>query len=131
MKHEFICSICKKEKVHESEFTTGYAVDDQENKICFDCCGYEDKAYMILNGRNTLYLTKGNDLPEGETKARVSNWPGTAKFTVKHGWRGKHNIARVRYDVWFDGPDGFVWHGVQYGDNTQICHCKRTKEKSR
>jgi hypothetical protein len=42
---------------------------------------------------------------------------------------GRHNIAGVRYDVWFRGPDGHVWWGVQYGDMTQICHCKRTKEE--
>ena len=29
------------------------------------------------------------------------------------------------YDVWFIGPDGKEWHGVQYGDLTQVCHCRR------
>ena len=39
------------------------------------------------------------------------------------------DIAGKRLDVWFYGPDGYIWHGVQYGDNTQIVHCKRSSER--
>lgn len=57
------------------------------------------------------------------------NWPGSLEFRC---WTrtGNHNIARTRYDVWFYGPDGYIWYGVTYGEDTQLCHCKRTKKKS-
>ncbi len=126
MKHEFYCSVCKKQKTHESDHTTGYAIGENEEKICFECCGYEDKANMILNGRNTLYFSYEGSLGKNMT---VSNWPGTFKRHV-HTWSmGRHNWGLHRYDVWFDGPDGFIWHGVTIGDHTQLCHCKRTQRK--
>jgi hypothetical protein len=135
MKHEFKCSICNKAKVHESEHTTGYA-NDGDKLICLDCCGWEDKAYMVMEGKNTLYLTKTDeDLPLSSVglnplKKRfyVSNWPGTYKTHCTYYRKGRHNIAGSRYDVWFTGPDSLPWHGVQYGENTQICHCKRVKK---
>jgi hypothetical protein len=74
---------------------------------------------MKDEGRITLYLTDDG---------RVTNWPNSLSFKG-HVSKGRHNIAGTRYDVWFTGPDGHRWHGTQYGDNTQICHCKRTKER--
>lgn len=90
---------------------------------------------MIETGKACLYLT----MPEANRRAplgminepaTVSNWPGTLKFDVHAGAikRGHHNIARTRVDVWFRGPDGFTWHGVNIGDN-MICRCKRTKSR--
>jgi len=108
-------------KVHDSDSTTGYGTDDNGNKACFDCCGIVDKMRMVKQGRAVLYL----DYAGGT----VSNWPGTYKVNVWSSKTGRHNIAGKRYDVWFKGPDGHYWHGVTYGDYTQICHCKRTKEK--
>ena len=87
-------------------------------QVCFACCGVRDRADMIATGRAMLYLSR----------TTVSNWPGTLTFQTGRIVKGRHNIARTRYDAWFCGPDGFVWHGVQYGDNTQIIHCKRTRE---
>lgn len=58
----------------------------------------------------------------------VSNWPGTLRFDCLIR-KGRHNIAGTRHDVWFDGPDGYVWHGTQYGEWTEICHCRRTQRK--
>jgi len=40
---------------------------------------------------------------------------------------GRHNIAGIRVDVWFRGPDGMPWHGVNYGHHSQLTHCKRVK----
>lgn len=115
----FTCDRCGKTKTHKSDITTGYGVVDGDKKHCFECCGETDREYMVANGKMTLYL---------DTKARtVGNWPGTLKFNVGTINKGYHNIARVRYDFWFPGPDGKTWHGVQYGDWTQIAHCKRTK----
>ena len=122
MNHEFTCHICGKTKTHENDISTGYGVGSQGLKVCFDCCAYEDKAQMILDGKTILYLQHETGKGYGE----VVNWPGTLRMKAAVR-KGSHNIARYRYDAWFLGPDGKDWHGVQYGDNTQIIHCKRLK----
>ncbi len=139
MIHKFICSVCDKHIEHESDSTTGYAKDGRTNaKICFACCGIMDRETMISEGesdRLPLYLSENP--PKDQTyihslgvyaNSEIINWPGTLRFPA---WckQGKHNIARTRMDAWFDGPDGHKWHGVLYGENTQIIHCKRTKER--
>jgi hypothetical protein len=119
MTHVFNCHVCKQMITHDDTLTTGHGLDRDGNKTCFVCCGKQDREAMVRDGRITLYLTdKG-----------VTNWPGTLVFKPFTAPRkGYHNIARTRYDVWFVGPDKHIWHGVQYGEWTQICHCKRTRE---
>lgn len=73
---------------------------------------------MVATGRATLYLDGLN----------ILDWPGRLRFRAARRSTGRHNIAGTRTDVWFVGPDGAAWHGVQYGQNTQIVHCKRTRE---
>jgi hypothetical protein len=118
------CSKCKAVCV-PTGCTTGYGYTASGRKLCFACCAERDKADMVRTGRTTLYLTH-EMRPENPTAKHgtVGNWPGSLVFhaTVK---KGRHNIASTRYDVWFVGPDGRDWHGVQYGENTQLCHCKR------
>jgi len=83
---------------------------------------------MIDTGKATLYLVPVK--PNGWTSLyKVTNWPNTLSFIVQSYTVGNHNIAGKRYDVHFPGPDGYRWHGVSYDDNTQVCHCKRTKTK--
>jgi hypothetical protein len=98
---------------------------------------------MLETGRATLYLTLNEVNPMRPNRhldgvssiyhdgtAHVGNWPGSLQFKLYPRVKvGYHNVAGRRYDVWFPGPDGFVWHGTQFGDMTQICHCKRTKER--
>ena len=95
----------------------GHGTDAQGKTFCYACCAERDKADMIRTGRATLYLTD---------KA-ITNWPGSLRFDFGEVRVGRHNIAGKRYDAWFRGPDGAAWHAVQYGDNTQICHCRRVK----
>jgi len=104
-----------------STITRGYGTDAQGNRHCYDCCAAMDRASMIETGKATMYLT------EGETGSWITNWPGNVRFRTGAVRKGRHNMARVRYDTWFTGPDGKEWHAVQYGDNTQIAHCKRTE----
>lgn len=113
-----------------SDYTTGYATDTKGKKICYECCAKADRAQMKEHGKIWLYLSEYNT-PQGKylTNYKVTNWPGSLVFNIHRIKTGRHNIARVRYDVWFIGPDRHWWHGVQYGDNTQICRCERTKEK--
>jgi hypothetical protein len=121
----FTCSVCAKEypAPPADSCTTGYGLDKHDNKVCYSCCANNDRAEMSATGKATLYLVGSNS-----TRGVVTNWPGSLRFSCSIK-RGRHNIARNRYDAWFAGPDGFVWHGVTIGDNTQLCHCKRTREK--
>lgn len=98
--------------------TTGYGTDSKGHTYCYSCCARLDNEQMLKDGQIALYLSD----------SKVTNWPGSLEFTVTCYHKGKHNIAVSRHDVWFTGPDNHVWHGVQYGNWTQICHCKRTKE---
>ncbi len=97
-----------------SDITTGYGVAENGDRHCYACCAERDRASMRETGRATLYLTEKG----------ITNWPASLCLPVEHRKTGRHNIARKRYDVWFSF-EGQHWHGVQYGDNTQIVHCKR------
>lgn len=103
-------------------FTTGYGKDKNGKTFCYDCCAEDDRANMRKNGIVTLYLSKGAD-----GKYTVGNWPGTLRIPVYGLSIGKHNMARVRYDFGFTF-EGQIWSGTQYGDNTQIAHCRRIKK---
>lgn len=117
----FYCDGCRKLKtVVHSDITTGYGIDKNGNKFCYSCCADNDRKIMRETGKYTLYLVGNNNQWE------ITNWPGSLSFPARVV-KGRHNIARVRYDAWFNF-DGHIWHGVTYGDHTQVCHCKRTKE---
>ena len=106
------------------EYTTGHGTLDGKT-YCFPCCAKWERQQMIDTGKAVLYLTMtGKFLKPGY----LTDWPGGLRFEVNHLQISRHNIARHRYDVWFTGPDGYLWWGYQVGDNTQICHCKRTKQ---
>lgn len=137
-----------KGKQHAQCYTCGkiipngeYGIDAQDFKHCYECCGKRDLKDMKETGEITLYLSF--DFPEYMIgwpyskickprkyqivlNGKVSNWPGSLSFPVKMVNIGRHNLAGVRYDFWF-WADGEHWHGVRYGDNTQIAHCKRIK----
>lgn len=94
-------------------------------KVCFACCGELDKQ-QLLNAKPgdkfCFYLI--GDIQSGYY---VSNWPGSFKIRV-FPRKGYHNIAGVRYDFWFMfGNQEF--HGVQYGDNTQVAYIRCSKRK--
>jgi hypothetical protein len=100
---------------------TGYGTDNAGRKHCYACCAEQDKQTMRDNGRIVLYLSRDS----GTGEYIVTNWPGTLRLIPYHVRQGRHNIARTRHDVWFNF-EGARWHGVQYGDNTQLCHCRKT-----
>lgn len=132
----FTCSNCGQAcPLQHSQVGTGYAMGKADNFFCYACCGLIDAFSMGWTGKGCLYLSwparSMNPAPDSaygwiSTPGQVSNWPGTFKANAATK-RGRHNIARYRYDAWFTGPDGKRWHGVTYGQNTQICHCKRVK----
>ena len=127
-----VCFNCGKIIVKpDNGFTTGYGQDSNGNKICYDCCAIVDLADMRESGKITLYLTEIHDRPEKryDHAYKVTNWPGSLIFPVIDYRWGSHNIAGSRIDVWFmdkTNPSGWQkWHGVSYGDNTQLVHCRR------
>jgi hypothetical protein len=124
MADAFTCSRCQKQYPADPSnmSTTGYGLDKSERKICFACCGELDAQTMRDTGKIALYLSAA---PGSIAAWRITNWPGTLEFKVERARKGKHNIARTRTDAWFRDADGNAWHGVQYGENTQIVHCKR------
>ena len=103
--------------------TTGYGTDKRGRKVCFACCAIADREYMRKNGKIDLYLVHAKN-PISQQTWEVTNWPGTLRFPCASPRKGRHNIAGTRYDVWFD-CDGDTWHGVQYGEYTQVCHCSK------
>lgn len=129
------CDSCGKECIPEGH-TTGYGTT-QDGKIhCFACCAETDMQTMERDGKIALYLTHEPfsqnvlGMVSTTTNGKLTNWPGTLSFRC---WvkKGHHNIARTRYDVWFTDHNGNHWHGVQYGDNTQICRCRKLTRKIR
>ena len=110
-----VCDQCGQACI-TGQITTGYGTDPETgDRLCFRCCGIADAEQMIESGRATLYLGSG----------QVTNWPGSLCFDVGEPRQGRDNIAGTRYDVWFRGPAGQAWWGVQYGEWTQLCHCRR------
>jgi hypothetical protein len=114
------CVKCNKVFVSNG-FSTGYGTNLQGERICFDCCALDDIQSMREKGKYTLYLTKTSG------KYVICNWPGTLKIRPMNVTSGRHNIAGTRKDCWFVF-DGFWWHGVQYGEWTEVLHCKKTKQ---
>jgi len=117
LRNSFTCASCKESKPVNSSGGTGYAIQENGAKICYKCCAPLDTSYMLNTGKITLYDCGDRGL---------TNWPGTLTFKVIRRSSSFHNMAGKRYDVWFMA-DGKAWHGVRYGDNTQLVHCKRTK----
>ncbi len=72
-------------------------------------------------GRAIFYLFSR----EGFT-GDVGNWTGEHRWHIRHSRDSWHNMAGKRTDLWFTGPDGKNWHGVNIGDN-DIVRCKRVK----
>ena len=128
----FTCTVCKKPiEVKTGTGSTGYGLDRRNRKVCYPCCGERDKADMRATGRATLYLTKKDKelhvTPGLSGKVPVwtlTNWPGSLEIEPYNIRFGRHNIAGHRYDVWFKF-EGQKWHGVRYGDMTELCHCRR------
>mgnify|MGYP001585913842 CR=1 FL=1 len=106
------------QEIEKGACTTGYGIDSQGKKICYACCAEQDKAAMRTGNRITLYLNPVN--------RNVTNWPGSLRIVGEYVREGKHNFAGKRYDVWFT-VEGSRWHGVRYGDFTELCHCRKLK----
>ena len=107
--HMWKCSVCGKE--YEK---MGCGIRPNGDRVCFPCCGDLDrKALMDLKNGEKMYLYLSNE--------KVTNWPGSLVINPTRIKKGRHNIAGTRHDVWFE-LNGKHFHGVQYGDFSEICH---------
>jgi hypothetical protein len=128
----FHCVDCNLDKPIQTDGGTGYATLQNGGTVCYACCAIRDKYTLIEKGHSEnlpLYLSRKSVITSNDGTWKVGNWCDTLSFPVSRITEGRHNIARTRTDVWFVGPDGYWWHGVQYGEWTQIVHCKRTRER--
>ena len=121
----FGCTDCGRIIPIQTSGGTGYGMDADGHRICYRCIGENERCDLISAKRATLYLTLPKGDPEGF--GYVSNWPGSFRRRVLNVSTGRHNMAGKRYDVTFRHA-GHTWRGTQYGDNTQIVHCRRVKE---
>ena len=111
-----ICSQCHSDTQEYGRTRTGAVV-------CDACCADLDRAQMHETGHIMLYLVQRSE------RWVVTNGPGTLEYRVRERRQGRHNIAGRRMDVWFTDDMGQPWHGTQYGDWTDICHCRRMKRE--
>jgi hypothetical protein len=117
----FLCAKCGLKKPVQNQGGTGYATNDANERVCYACCADVDREYLRSHDRISLYLSK-----DKTGHYEITNWPGTLRFSPYRVREGRHNIAGSRYDAWFSF-EGAGWHGVQYGENTQIIHCRKAK----
>lgn len=106
-------------------FSTGYGVDKDGKKICFECCGEQDKQTLRETGK--LYGYYSRDKEKGMC---FTNWPGTFKLHSYYSRDSWHNFAgkNGRTDFWCQF-EGHVYHGVHIGNNNECATLRRTKEK--
>ena len=122
----FTCIDCQHTLPAHPSGGTGYAFSGETERVCYACVAKRDAQTMSQDGHSNrlpLYLSKQDG------RWTVTNWPGTLRFPVLHCTTGHHNIARTQTTVRFVAPDGHWWSGRQYGDNTTIVHCRRTKQR--
>ena len=103
-------------------FSTGYGIDKDGKKICFACCGEQDKQTLIETGKLSGYFSKD------EKGHYFGNWPGSFKirvYSVRYSW---HNFAgrNGRRDFWLT-YNGENYHGVNIGDQ-ECATIKRVKK---
>jgi len=129
-----LCRDCRKPFQREpGSIGTGYGYDAKGWKVCYACCGKRDLADMIETGTATLYLTggKGSTYPlnhGAHSPLDIINWPGTLRIRAHYSTlaKGGGGFGSNRIDVWFTGPDGKAWHGINRGD-MDILRCRRLK----
>ena len=119
-----ICDRCG-EECHSDGFSAGYAISSDWKRYCFKCCGeiaMEKLKKMKQREKIILYLIQTR-----ENRWEITNWTGTFRIPVFIS-KGRHNFAGVRYDCKFEF-NGHRFHGVCYGNDTQVCHIKCLKAK--
>lgn len=136
MTHDFTCTQCKQDFKHENPSGfggTGYGIDKDGNKVCYQCIGKSDETEMLdakPGTRFTMYLTRENVDPGSGMQGLsfnlfASNWPGTLRRKCIANW-SRTNWGLERTDVWFKIQGECFW-GYHIGHNSQILHVRKIK----
>lgn len=120
---EISCSVCHTRVVQAPDGLPGYGVMDHE-PVCYACCADIDRRFMTTHGIHTGLYVHG-DVSRGY---EVTNWPGTLRFSAISYRSSPHGggFGSPRLDLWFPGPDGFLWHAVRRG-HMDLARARRTK----
>ena len=131
--------LCKRCGVGIKDDTSGYGRDNSGAFYCPSCAAVLDHEAMLEHGQYHLYLVETREPRALSTwrywllpsDFKLTNWNGLdCNYRIRTVKQGRHNIAGKRIDVWFTLPeDEYVWHGVNYGNNSQVLRCKRTKQR--
>lgn len=115
--HEFTCPVCHKSIVHIGESSTGYALDANDSKVCFECCGKQD-AERLTN------LSVGQKMILYYDGKNIVNWPGTLTIKPSIVWVTGYARRTTQIEFNFGGNQ---YKALQYGGNTQIIHIRKLK----
>lgn len=114
------CDYCG-ERLVPSGCTTGGGTNAAGETLCFACCGFLDAITMARTEPGevaglALYVADGSSgCPEA---AKVANWPGTLSMNVTAVTRWvRGGFGSKRRTLYFRGPMGSWWSGVEYNGN--------------
>jgi hypothetical protein len=98
------CYQCKKEIIKSPDGCgIGYGIDKNKHKICYACCGENDKKELLKakpGDKFTFYYSGG----------MVTNWPGSLKIKPYYTKENGHNWWNVkRIDLWFTLDGNKFW----------------------
>ena len=93
---------------------------------CCACCAARERERMAETGRGTLYLTR-REIMGGHVRHYATDWADKLEFRIHNMSRSRNNFGAQRTDVWFLGPDGAPWYGLNIGDN-EILRCRRLRK---
>lgn len=97
----------------------------RETKHCYPCAAIHEARDMEKDGRWYGYIKFDDNTKYPLT---VQNWTGNLSFIITR-WSGP--TAAGRYEVWFRGSDGRIWHGIHVHDGkTELTRCRVTKKRS-
>ena len=103
---------------HES-FTTGYGIDKDGRKHCYDCCAAMDLECLKNERRFSGYLSS-----DGKS---LTNWPGRVLGRVVVTGK-RHPWSRGRYYVSVKDVHGGWWSGV--GAPGEYCSLRKVRTPS-
>lgn len=121
------CARCSAEfpKPPATGGASGYGIDNNENKICYDCCTRDDMLLMQTEKVIIAYVD--------EVKRIITNWPGyelgkiiwTNKIITQNWFGGQ--LGTLLFINAID-PYGNIWYGKGLGNGMSI-RLKKKKNK--
>lgn len=111
-----------------SVFDTGYGIDGDGKKLCYECCARRDEESLQAGQPTLLYLRFDDH------GGQLVNWPGTLSIPCRYA-RGKaqYNSQGERYSsvtVWmtYAGREWWGRIGSLRSGNSVVLHPKAAKK---